>query len=428
MRARIGSIAAVALVSCQTPPPEGGFETSFKLCAQLSEWGLGVPSFETLAGRGDEECVSRPPASAGATTAWSDWAYDKNGYDPDGLRLRVEKLAGGIPTSKLIPRPPDTHITHDVDFRLLIQLIDAGAEGTIQVTPWASEGGGWSPYALDSNGYDFDGLRVGIETRPAPGFVVWDMRIGVRVADDAGQVEGQPEYSSWLLGAYASVNWPAAVNTGWAADPDKYDPDAVCIYLETMQGAPAESPSDFMLCVQVADQIPALLYEAGPMECTPWATTSIGTMWSDWAYDPNQEDPDGVRLKLTEHFPSPTFVLRDVDARLLIQLTDASEGAGEIQATPWASEGGGWSSYALDPNGYDFDGVRVGIETKAAPGLQIDTLRIGLRVADQSGAVEGSPKVLFSPGGGMTDWATDPGQYDPDAVAIFMETTTSAVP
>src|SRR5262245_7998642 len=101
MRPQIcGTLAAVTVVSCQTPPPSGS-ETGFKLCVQLSE-SSGPGPFEWT-NSGDEECVDRPPPTAGATTVWSDWAYDSNRYDPDGVALSAIKINGGVPSSKIFP-------------------------------------------------------------------------------------------------------------------------------------------------------------------------------------------------------------------------------------------------------------------------------------------------------------------------------------
>ena len=50
------------------------------------------------------------------------------------------------------------------NFRVGIQAMDKGTQiGDIEVTPYASFGGGCSPWAGDTNTYDPDGIAVGIE-------------------------------------------------------------------------------------------------------------------------------------------------------------------------------------------------------------------------------------------------------------------------
>jgi hypothetical protein len=54
------------------------------------------------------------------------------------------------------------------DLRVGIQLFDQGGTneaGDPQFTPWLSEGGGWSAWAMDANIYDFDGAVLILEAK-----------------------------------------------------------------------------------------------------------------------------------------------------------------------------------------------------------------------------------------------------------------------
>jgi hypothetical protein len=54
------------------------------------------------------------------------------------------------------------------DCRVCVQISDRGCVsqfGSVQCTPWASENGGWSDWATDTNAYDPDCVRVKLECR-----------------------------------------------------------------------------------------------------------------------------------------------------------------------------------------------------------------------------------------------------------------------
>ena len=114
---------------------------------------------------------------------------------------------------------------------------------------------------------------------------------------------------------------------------------------------------------QVADQGGTSGF--GPKQYTPWASevTDGNGGWSEVALDADAYDPDAVRIKLqTRDWPSPR-TLKDI--RIGIQLYDfAGTQAGPIVYTPWATEGGGWSPWALDLDGYDPDGVKLKLEVR----------------------------------------------------------------
>lgn len=179
---------------------------------------------------------------------------------------------------------------------------------------------------------------------------------------------------------------------------------------------------DFKVCIQLSDQATSG-GDAGEERCTRWASDLSAK--SDWAYDGNKYDPDAIRVKVEANTAEPELLLRDKDLRLGIRLTDNNgQEDGPIQYTPWASEGGGWSPYALDANGYDFDGVQVWIETRDHLGMRIKDLQVGVQVADGGGATnEGNPRYSkwLKDGGGWSERATDSDGYDPDAIKISLE-------
>ncbi|QZO12545.1 hypothetical protein [Pseudoalteromonas piscicida] len=153
--------------------------------------------------------------SAGSNVQ-SDWAVDRDAYDPDALRLHLSVL-NQIPTNR--------------DFRLAIQAADRGGRGDFgywQYTPWASEGGGWSGMAFDTDRFDPDAFRIRIETR------AWnssrslsDFRIGLRVSDRGGREVGNSTFTPW-----------ASNGGGWtdlATDNDAYDFDGFEVNLEVRQ-------------------------------------------------------------------------------------------------------------------------------------------------------------------------------------------------
>ncbi|KNC65588.1 hypothetical protein AC626_22215 [Pseudoalteromonas rubra] len=150
--------------------------------------------------------------SAGSNVQ-SEWAVDRDAYDPDALKLHLSIL---------------NHLPSDRDFRIAIQAADRGGRGDFgywQYTPWASEGGGWSGMAFDTDRFDPDAFRIRIETRTWSGSHSFsDFRIGLRVSDRGGREVGNATYTPW---ASYGGGW-----TGLATDNDAYDFDGFEVNLE----------------------------------------------------------------------------------------------------------------------------------------------------------------------------------------------------
>ncbi len=121
---------------------------------------------------------------------WSHWIGDENLLDPDFLQIGLA-LDQGISTKLM-----------DTDYRLAIQVADdqgSSQYGTVRYTPWASEGGGWSAWANDANDYNFDVIRVMLQTRPMKGFFVGDLRLGIQTYDGNSKPYYSPEqFSPWV--------------------------------------------------------------------------------------------------------------------------------------------------------------------------------------------------------------------------------------
>eukprot|EP00484_Ammonia_sp_Unknown_P023717 CAMPEP_0197032728 /NCGR_PEP_ID=MMETSP1384-20130603/11330_1 /TAXON_ID=29189 /ORGANISM="Ammonia sp." /LENGTH=225 /DNA_ID=CAMNT_0042462427 /DNA_START=40 /DNA_END=717 /DNA_ORIENTATION=- len=160
---------------------------------------------------------------------WSLWAGDSNYYDPDGIRI-------GLFGRNNNALPPQFRL-ENIDIRLCVQVTDhasntagnAAEQGSMQCTPWAGDGAGWSAWAGDSNWYDFDAVRVKLETRENAGLVIADIKVGVQLTDSKTSTSkmGVPQESSWLIGNQVQTStW-----SEWAGDSNWYDPDSVRVYL-----------------------------------------------------------------------------------------------------------------------------------------------------------------------------------------------------
>jgi hypothetical protein len=205
---------------------------------------------------------------------------------------------------------------------------------------------------------------------------------------------------------------------------------AITMLLGLAWPASAQSVPDFRIAIQVSDHGTSGA-EAGEPKYSGYA--SDRSVWSDWASDINRYDPDAICVTVEADTHPSAVVLNDTDVRLAIQLTDNDrKQTGAVQYTSWASEGGGWSGWALDSNGHDPDEVRVMIETRPKKGLVIRDLRVGIQLSDHKGKGEIGLACysgwLLRGGGGWSDRASDSSNHDPDAVRIKLEVRVASTP
>jgi hypothetical protein len=191
-----------------------------------------------------------------------------------------------------------------------------------------------------------------------------------------------------------------------------------CMAASSMQS----TIGDFKLGIQVADDKLSGA-QAGEARYTRWASDK--QEWTEWATDNDSHDPDAFRIAIEANTKEASLVLKDKDIRLGVQLTDGDGDPGAVQWTPWASEGGGWvTGWAVDSDGYDPDKVRIIIETRDKAGLVIKDVQVGIKLADNGGrSGEGNSrytKWLREEGGGWSEWAGDSDGYDPDAIKLCL--------
>jgi len=139
--------------------------------------------------------------------------------------------------------------------------------------------------------------------------------------------------------------------------------------------------------------------------------------------DADGYDPDALRLKIET---DPTSALYQaftgaagLDFRFGIHAVgDAWDALRPWSFTPFASEGGGWSTVATTGAG-DPDCYLIAIDTRPWPlssKLDVSRIRAGLFAFD-NGANSGAP-VITPVGGGVSPFAFDGDLYDPDGFAI----------
>ena len=161
------------------------------------------------------------------------------------------------------------------------------------------------------------------------------------------------------------------------------------------------------------------LSQVGNVEYTDYLDTNSQNI-SEWAMDSNQTDPDAAKIYLEVE---QIDTLTGLDFRVGIAASDnaATNQFGAVQFTPWASEGGSWSGWASDANGYDPDAYRLFIETRPwnSPKILKD-FRLGIQLSDNNNS--GTGLASYTPwalsGGGTSSWATDSNAYDPDSIRI----------
>ncbi|MEI5101856.1 hypothetical protein RB200_29265 [Streptomyces sp. PmtG] len=166
MRRRVGVLSAAAAVAASVSlfagavPAQAAALPTFRVGVQLADAG-GTSQF------GAEQFTKNVKFGNSS----SPWAGDANGYDPDAALIDLSTVPGDL--------------LNQLDFRIGAQAMDGnGHYGPVQYTPWASEGGGDSPLATDDNGYDPDKYRIFLDSRRWPSSATLvDFRLSISTVD-----------------------------------------------------------------------------------------------------------------------------------------------------------------------------------------------------------------------------------------------------
>lgn len=178
--------------------------------------------------------------------------------------------------------------------------------------------------------------------------------------------------------------------------------------------------SDFRIQIRVSD-----LYPGGEARMQ---STVLANVWSHWIGDANLFDPDFMQIGLALDADAPTKLV-DTDYRIAIQIADGqgSSEHGAVRYTPWASEGGGWSTWANDANDYNFDVIRVMLQIRPLKGFFVTDLRLGIQTYDKNRSPYYSPE-RFTPwmrqGGGISDYGGHNNFEGLDRVRINLDVIT----
>jgi hypothetical protein len=174
-----------------------------------------------------------------------------------------------------------------------------------------------------------------------------NFRIGLQLADKGTQLQGQVRITT---------NWASAgkASTQWACDENCYQPDSIKVYLQ--RGTiDAIKGKDFKICAQAAD---TGLVNFGQETCTPWAS-EVGTiMETGYVTDHNYYQPGAYKLSIK----TKNWVGNDnkkLDFAIGVEACDSGTKCGVTQWTPFLSQGGGWSLYALDTNRWAPNGIKI---------------------------------------------------------------------
>lgn len=234
-----------------TSPPETTEEcpdVDFKLSIQVAQGSCTRNYAQTSTKKeGDPRYTDFMQHGGG----WSVYAGDDTYKDADAVRVGIHGL----------DEYEDGFCLKDTDIRFGIQLTssctgswgNSWKEGEVQYTPWASELGGWSDFAGDSDNKDFTAARILIETRTYIGLEINNVQIGAQLSDSGCRntlKNGNPVYSDWLTASGNNV-WSATFfkmkwdvlshhfsllsgNGGWSnwgSDNNWNSPDSVAVYM-----------------------------------------------------------------------------------------------------------------------------------------------------------------------------------------------------
>ncbi|OJF14084.1 hypothetical protein [Couchioplanes caeruleus] len=198
--------------------------------------------------------------------------------------LATATAAGAMAFAGATPAMADSDLPN---FQLGIQLIDNGSEvGQMQMTPFATFGGGCSEWAGDPNAFDPDGARVQLMPAPRGRLGDRDLRFGIQVEDRNGSERGPVEWTKWASegGSMSAV----------AYDANRFDPDRARVCLETRLMPAGIDLYDIRASIKTVDLGGG--DQNGLRQFTPWLYDGGG--FSGWAYDSNAFDPDGFSIGL----------------------------------------------------------------------------------------------------------------------------------
>lgn len=196
------------------------------------DFRIGIRAMDNQQGPGGESWSPWASQTLKTPAVWSNFVSCLAQNDPDGIQIGFQVAANSA------------LLTHDI--RLGIGLRD-NPESQLRppsVTPWLSDvlksiprppaqlptqWVGFSPPAADMDGYDPDGVCVGIQGNAAvkiPGFVTFHP--AVRILDAAGPGQPLNDASPWehAIGPDGGMVWSKI-----AFDSDRYDFDRVEIAL-----------------------------------------------------------------------------------------------------------------------------------------------------------------------------------------------------
>jgi len=199
-----------------------------------------------------------------------------------------------------------------------------------------------------------------------------DIRLGIRVF--GGACGANPDKASQEIGTAQFTPW---ANNGGGSSPFSFNPghkELHCGQVKLETRAPAiPSGKDVRFGVQLSDG-KECIKKVGVAQYTPWASEGGGM--SEWAKDggsssPGFDDPDCAKLIVETRDIDDSIQIQDI--RLVAQMGNGSgkQYCTKIRtpfaevSTPWASEGGGWSSLT-GTGGTNPECFRVGLNTITA--------------------------------------------------------------
>lgn len=192
-------------------------------------------------------------------------------------------VAGAVAPAVVTAAPAEAATAN---FRFGIQMIDnkgRSEQGSLQVTPFLIDGGGFSDWAYDTNQFDPDGARLLLSTTGIPTNL--DFRICGQAIDNA--TNRGAEIGPLVCSAFASEGGGGF--SPLVTDPNRFDPDGYRVILSTRPLPPGVEILDVRLAIAAFDNDPRGF--GGITQFTPWLSQGGG--FSPYAFDRDSFDPDG---------------------------------------------------------------------------------------------------------------------------------------